>query len=194
MSDGRKLILASTSPHRANILQDNNIPFTARPSEVEEEIPAGATPAEAAMELGKQKCLAVYEQADKQQEIVLGADTIVVSGSGEMLNKPKDVNQAISYMEQRSGSVEEVITGFWICHPNGSFGGSEVSRITYAAIPKDAQEQIIATNEWQGVCGGLKVEASIAPYVKSIQGEYDNIRGLPIKRLAPIIQYLLSEE
>lgn len=194
MSSNRKLVLASTSPHRAKILQDNNIPFTARASDVEERIPAGATAAEAAMELGRQKCLAVYEQADKENEIVLGADTIVVSGSGEMLNKPKDINQAISYMAQRSGAVEEVITGFWICHPNGALGGSEISRITYSDIPQDVQEQIIASNEWQGVCGGLKVEGSIALYVKHIQGEYDNIRGLPIKRLSSIIEDLLAHQ
>lgn len=191
-SPDNRLILASTSPHRAKILQDNNIEFIASPSNVTEKIAPGLTPAEAAMDLGRQKCLAVYATAKHPGDIVLGADTIVVSNSGEMLNKPRDIKQATIYMQQRSNAVEEVITGFWICHANGTLGGSEVSRITYADIPAVVQQEILASNEWQGVCGGLKVEGLIAPYVKDIQGEYDNIRGLPIERLAPIIRHLLD--
>ncbi len=187
-----RLILASTSPHRAQILRDHNIEFVACPSNVKEKITPGTTPAAAAIELGKQKCLAVYASGQYDEDVVIGADTIVVSSSGELLSKPRDAEQATDYMQQRSGAVEKVITGFWICHKNGSLGGCEMTRITYSEIPAAVQQQIIASNEWQGVCGGLKVEGSIAPYVKNIEGEYENIRGLPIERLGPIIRSLLA--
>ncbi|MBE8182766.1 MAG: Maf-like protein, partial [Candidatus Portiera sp.] len=81
----KKLILASTSLHRAKILRDNNIEFLVSPSNLEEKISPGLTPYEAAMELGRQKSMAVYASGNYKDDVVLGADTIVVSSTGEML-------------------------------------------------------------------------------------------------------------
>lgn len=189
-----KLILASSSPHRADILTNHKISFTPYSSYIKEVVKADLPVNEVVMDLGRQKCLAVCTSekiAEADDTLVLGADTIVVSSEGQMLQKPKDADQAQEYMQQRSNSYEDVVTGFCLRHHKGIICGSESTRVTYDILPPELQQDILASNEWRGVCGGLKVEGKIASYVKDINGDYDNIRGLPMNRLVPILNSLM---
>ena len=190
-----KIILASSSPHRAKLLQEHKVDFTPFSPELEEVFNPKLSAEEVAMDLGRQKCRAVWNQISpglgNGGAIVLGADTIVINSAGELLSKAKDAAQARAYMKNRSSSKEKVVTGFCLRHDAGEICGHEVTKISYKEIPAAVQEGIIMSNEWQGVCGGLKVEGKIAPYVKEIIGDHDNIRGLPMKRILALLKAII---
>ena len=187
------LILASSSPHRAEILKQHKIDFVAHSPNIDEEKFQGGTAEEIAIELARQKCRAIYTKETNGGNIVLAADTIVIDARGEMLNKPRDEEQARNYMRNRSNSNEVLITGFCIKHSKGKILGAETTQIDYDTIPQKIQEEILSSKEWQGVCGGLKVEGIIAPYVRKVEGDYDNIRGLPMNRILPLLNSMSIE-
>ena len=186
-----KLILASGSPHRAKILNEFGIKYIMHPTNIPEIIKDSLPVDEVAADLARQKALAAWD--DFSNDLVLGADTIVINSSGELLRKPQSSQEASTYLDNRSSSYEEVITGFYLRHPAGWMGGSESTMITYNEIPADIKKEVLSSGEWQGVCGGLKVEGTIAPYVKEIKGSAYNVRGLPIETLMPLIKKILQD-
>ena len=110
-----KLVLASKSPRRSEILRNAGIDFTVRVADADETIPDGTKPEDAVVFLAARKALAVERAED---ETVLGADTIVVLDD-KILGKPKDREDAYNMLRSLSGRVHSVFTG--VCHGNLSF-------------------------------------------------------------------------
>ena len=102
-----KLVLASKSPRRSEILKNAGIDFTIRTADADETIPAGTKPEDAVVFLAARKAMAVNREKD---EIVLGADTIVVLDD-KILGKPKDKDDAFNMIKSLSGRVHSVFTG-----------------------------------------------------------------------------------
>ena len=102
------LVLASASPRRQELLRNAGISFTVQPADVDETPLAGEAPRECAERLAREKALAVWRK--RPQDVVLGADTIVVV-NGAMLGKPTDADDATRMLRMLSGRVHEVITG-----------------------------------------------------------------------------------
>lgn len=188
-----KLILASGSPHRAAILKEFNIEYITHPPNIQEIFNKAISPAEIAADLAKKKAQALLAiNTSYANNLVLAADTIVIDSSKNLLRKPQSSSEAMVYLNNRSESFEHIVTGFYLTHPKGFISGSELSLIHYDKIPKEIKQQIISSKEWQGVCGGLKVEGIISPYVKQIKGSIYNIRGLPIEVLKPLIEKIIK--
>ncbi|MBS6196419.1 MAG: septum formation inhibitor Maf [Clostridiales bacterium] len=191
-----KIILASQSPRRRELLTQIGLEFTVCPSTVEESI-TSTDPVEAVKELSLQKAEDVAEltgkvwkeqkTAEKQQEecLVIGADTIVVY-EGRMLGKPKDREDAIRMLTMLQGRTHSVYTGVTLI-----FSGKTDRTITFAEETKVSmypmsEEEIfwyVDTKEPMDKAGAYGIQGLCARFIEKIEGDYNNVVGLPVARI-----------
>lgn len=185
----RKIILASASPRRRELIEKIGIPFEVIKSECEE-ITTKTEPCEVVMELSQQKAEDVFSRLDKTQrkgKLVLGADTIVAI-DGKILGKPKDKQDAIAMLQELSGKVHHVFTGVTLLwedllgqmQRNTFFEDTEVEM-----YPMSIQEieDYVATGEPMDKAGAYAIQGGCVIHIKEIRGEYSNVVGLPVARL-----------
>ena len=182
-----QLILASSSIHRARLLEEYGYTFRTKPHKIREVLDPTIPVGKLICQLAAQKAHSVFPV----DGVVLAADTIVIDRSGKLLSKVHTPSEARVHLENRSNSHEIVVTG--ICLMDDSLFKLEAhrSKIEYLPIPRDIIEEIIESNEWKGVCGGLKVEGLVAPYIKKVYGSINNIKGLPVEMLRPRLSSFL---
>ena len=172
-----ELILASASSIRKQILSELGYDFKVLVSGVDEQADPELSVGALVINLARQKAEAVFAQY--QDAIVLAADTLVETADGVILFKPASSAEARRNLRARSNSFERVVTGLYICSRLGTSSETVSSTIHYRAIDAELEEQIIASGEWRGVCGGLRIEGAIGPKIKRIEGSRSNIQGLP---------------
>ena len=182
-----RIILASQSPRRKQLLEWAEIPFDIIIKGTAEDYPPGLRPEEVAIHIARQKAYAVQQSAATTQTI-LAADTIVVLGEN-IIGKPVHREEAVSILFALSGQNHKVITGVVIIK-----GGEEISfaDVTEVEFHKLTLEQIefyvdkykpydkagaYAIQEWIGVIG-----------IKSINGDFYNVMGLPVSRVVRALQ------
>lgn len=182
----KKLLLASGSPHRARLLSTAGFDFVQRAMDIDESFSAKLN-----VQQNVKRLAILKAQAAKKKNgnafVILAADTVVVSSTNQVLTKARDAQQATEFLRARSGSFEHVISGYCLLSNDKISSGSATTKITYQAIPSIKQQLIISSGEWQGVCGGLKIEGLVRHYVKEIKGDRDNIIGLPMKLIAELL-------
>ncbi len=182
-----ELILASASPQRAALLHEYGFRFRVVPADIEELHKPNATPAQIAEDLAVRKAQAVA--AKFATHIILGADTIVVSAGGEILEKPHDRDDAERMLKSKSGQSEQIITGYCLLSEHGCQSGTEISRVTYKQFGDDEVTQILDSGEWHNVAGALRVEGEqMKKIIKTTSGDYHNIIGLPVGKIAEILR------
>ena len=186
-----KLILASASPRRKELLAKTGLPFDIIPAKGEETI-TKTIPAEVVMELSQQKA---GEIAEKQTEdcIIIGADTIVAKGD-TIMGKPKDEDDAYRMLEMISDDCHQVYTGVTILRT-----GENAESITFAEKTdvylypiSDADiHAYIASGDPMDKAGAYGIQGDFAVHVKGIEGDYYNVVGLPIGRVYQELKKIL---
>lgn len=182
----RRLILASQSPRRQSLLSDAGYLFEIKPSDIDEEsYPASILPTELAQLLAKTKAEKVSEEFPG--DVVLAADTIVAFGD-QILGKPKDAAHARKILELLAGTTHIVITGVSvICRATQFFRHTRVMSAVRMRLLTTAQiDRYIATNDWEGKAGGYGIQDK-DPFVERIRGDFENIVGLPMKRVRALL-------
>lgn len=189
-----KLILASASPRRRELLEKIGLPFSVMPARGEEKI-TKTSPEEVVMELSRQKA---EEIAALQQEecIIIGADTVVAMGN-EIMGKPKDVADACRMLETISDNCHQVYTGVTILRI-----GKRQKHITFAEktevylypISSADIRTYIAGGDPMDKAGAYGIQGDFAIHVKGIMGDYYNVVGLPVGRVYQELKRLLAEE
>jgi septum formation protein len=173
-----KIILASNSPRRKELLTKHNIAFDVIPSNIEEVVDLNMTPAENVMNLAKQKALDVYKKC--QTAPILAADTIVAYDN-EILGKPKDEMDAFRMLKLLSGKTHEVITGVaFVCNGN-TMVYYEVSKVTFKELTEEEIIEYIKTKEPMDKAGSYAIQGIGSKFVLKFEGSYDNIVGLPVE-------------
>lgn len=182
-----EIILASASPQRAALLKEYGFRFRIHPADIDETVKANSTPLQIAEDLGIRKVLAIVHLYP--HNIILGADTLVVSSDGEVLGKPKNRREAEKMLVAKRNSSEQVITGYCLLSEHGCLSGAEVSVINYRDFSDETLQVILDSNEWQNVAGALRIEGKqMQQIIKSTTGDYHNIIGLPIGRIAELLR------
>ena len=181
----RELILASSSPIRAQILRDLGFTFTVLRPEIDEDAIAIDDVHSLVRRLAELKAEKVF--ATSAAAVILAADTLVEAPDGRILSKPRDEAEARANMRARSGSSERVITGICVLSDEGKSVMHQSSTIHYKVFSSQLQEEVIASGEWRGVCGGLRIEGLVGASISSIDGSYSNIQGLPAETVAPLL-------
>jgi septum formation protein len=186
--DQHRLVLASRSPRRRDLLAQMGLDLDIVPADVDETLDLRLAPAVCVAALAEKKARAVMHQ--RRQAWVLGADTIVVK-DGTILEKPENQAQAISMLEQLSGASHSVFTGYAVGrHTSGD--------MTVRAIETQVVFKVLTNLEilwYTGTCepydkaGGYAVQGLGAFMVKEIRGSWANVVGLPV---CEVIQTLVS--
>lgn len=176
----RKLILASASPRRRELLDNAGIVFSVRVAAVDERRGEGETALEYVRRLAEWKARAVTREAD---EWVLGADTTVVVDE-HVLEKPADAADARRMMGLLAGKWHEVMTGICLIGPQKTVVDSAVTRVQFAPLTKAEIDEYVATAEPFDKAGGYAIQGRASCFVERIEGCYFNVVGLPVALVA----------
>ena len=179
----KNLILASGSPRRRELMSQVVLDFTVVTSDADENIKE-MEPEDYVRELSSVKAQSVLEQyADNEDSvIVIGADTIVYH-KGEILTKPKNEEDAFRILKSLEGQIHQVYTGVTICsaHKNVSF--YEKTDVWVYDMTDEEIRDYISTGEPMDKAGAYGIQGKFAAYIKGIEGDYNNVVGLPVARL-----------
>ena len=177
-----KLVLASASPRRAEILRAVGWPFEVLPADVDEAREPGEDAVAYVTRLAKEKALVAAGRVDAGR-LVLAADTTVVS-DGEILEKPHDAEDARRMLSLLSGKWHEVLTGVALLRvgaENQCVVDHEATRVLFAEMSDAEIAWYVASGEPMGKAGAYAVQGRASLFIDEIQGDYFNIVGLPIK-------------
>ena len=176
----KKIILASASPRRKELLSQIGVTFEIIKAEKEEHI-TSSIPTEVVKELSMQKAKEVAAKCDGS--IIIGADTIVAM-EGQILRKPKDRADAMRMLRLLQGKKHQVITGVTVLlGSTKTLSFAEVTDVSLYPMTDAQIERYIATGEPMDKAGAYGIQGRFAAYVRGIEGDYNNVVGLPIGRL-----------
>ena len=166
------------------------IPFQVVISDIEETLEPGCTPEQAVVELAKKKAGAVARMAGYDKRMIIAADT-VVSFQGEIFGKPKDEEDASRMLHLLSGKTHQVFTGVCLQDSKGiAVSFFERTDVTFYPLTDQEITGYIATGEPMDKAGAYGIQGKGALLVKEIQGDFYNVMGLPIARLARVLSKL----
>ena len=179
MPESQRLILASASPRRAEILASLGIPFDVDPAHVDETPLPGEAPDDMAARLASAKAAAVA--ARRPGAWILGADTAVVLEDG-MLGKPADDADAARMLGLLSGREHRVVTGICLLR-DASPGRTEVewSAVRFAPLSAEEIAWYVATGEPRDKAGAYAVQGMGARFIERVEGSFTNVMGLPAR-------------
>ena len=174
-----RLVLASASPRRAEMLKLLGVDFDRLPGDIDETFLEGETPREHVLRLSEGK--AALAARGRPDAWILGADTIVVV-AGEILGKPGSPAEAAAMLEQLSGRKHEVLTGFAIIRQDLGIRVREVVRsiVLFREISGDEMAWYTGTSEPYDKAGAYAVQGMGACFVREIRGSFSNVVGLPL--------------
>lgn len=173
----KKVILASSSPRRRELLQTAGVEFEIHIKDVDESVPEGTPPADAAKMTAAKKAAAIAEEY--KNDIVIGADTIVVA-DGRILGKPKDKADAVNMLKMLSGIEHEVITGVCILCGDEQDSFAQISRVKFYELTDEEIEAYVSSGEPMDKAGSYGIQGLGCTLVERIEGDYFNIVGLPV--------------
>lgn len=201
-----RIILASASPRRRELLAQIGMEFEVMVSNVEERVTA-TLPDEVVQELSEQKAeavLAVLQAREGETDaptLVIGADTIVACDN-KILGKPKDEEDAKRMLRLLSGRTHEVYTGVTMLFSPQSPAGSpvrchtffECTKVCFAPMTEAEIAEYVATKDPLDKAGAYGIQGFCARYIKGIEGDYNNVVGLPVGRLYQELKGWLENE
>lgn len=176
-----KLILASASPRRAELLKLITSNFAVIPSDADEEIKEKLAPAELVMALARIKAESVFE--NNADGVVIGSDTVVAAPNGEILGKPKNKADARRMMKLLSGCAHSVFTGVCLVKQGKQESFYCETKVYFYKLTEDEIEEYISTSEPYDKAGGYGIQGKAGLFCEKIEGDYLNIVGLPASML-----------
>ena len=188
-----KLILASASPRRAEVLRDAGFEFEVQPARVNESrLPNEAVEAYVLrVATAKADAIAQANLSDGTPAIVIAADTVVLAGQ-QILPKPKDAEDARRMLRLLSASTHEVVTGLFVirAYDGISFTHVERTRVEFNRLSETDIDSYIQTKEPFDKAGAYGIQGIGGRFVRRIDGCYFNVMGLPLSRLWEILRQM----
>ncbi|MEH7399726.1 Maf family protein [Gottfriedia acidiceleris] len=176
----KKLILASASPRRKELLSMLNIPFIIETSDVEEVMEQNLQSSEIVMKLAEEKAIDVSNKFPNA--VVIGADTIVTYND-KKLGKPTSKEDAFAMLKMLSGKTHEVFTGVSIINEGKSSSFYQCTKITFSELSDQEIMDYINTNEPMDKAGSYGIQGFGGTFVEKIDGDYYSVVGLPINKV-----------
>ena len=192
-----KLVLASSSPRRAQILRDAGFDFTIQPANVDESLAPGEAVEAYVARIAQAKAHAVAGRAlaDGTPAIVIAADTVVLAGK-QILPKPKDAEDARRMLRLLNATTHEVLTGLFVirAYDGISFAHLERTRVEFIRISDIDIDAYIQTKEPFDKAGAYGIQGIGGRFVRKVDGCYFNVMGLPLSRLWEILRQMRWED
>jgi septum formation protein len=194
LASERPFVLGSASPRRCYLLRETGIAFTQATADLDEARRPGEDPFAYAGRLAKEKALAVAARAH-EHAVVLGGDTVVVLGD-EILGKPSCAEEAQATLRTLAGQPHIVCTALALAHRGGVYAsGDERTTVYFNTVTDDQISEYVATGEPMDKAGAYGIQGMGAFLVDRIEGNLDNVIGLPrllLDRLARATRHLLN--
>jgi septum formation protein len=219
---GRRLVLASASPRRAELLTAAGFTFEVLAVDLDERARPGEAPADYVRRLAAEKSARALELLEgsagetkdasgaregrpaeqrshpggvalrPDEVVVLGADTAVVV-DGEILGKPADDGDAGRMLRLLSGRAHDVMTGISLRSSAGEAGGIEMTTVWFATLSPDDIAEYVARGEGRGKAGAYAIQGFAARFIPRIEGSYSNVVGLPIALVSEALKRVSGE-
>ncbi|MBI4130109.1 septum formation protein Maf [Candidatus Roizmanbacteria bacterium] len=182
----KPLILASSSPRRKLLLEQARLTFTIDTSTYKEDLSYSTDPFELVKFLSRKKAEDVATR--HPNSIILGADTIIV-WNGEIMGKPHTDEKAREMLSKLNNASHQVITGFTIINTetNKSISDAVSSTVYFKKLTRKQIEDYIVTGEPLDKAGAYAIQEGAKDFVERVEGDYDNVVGLPIKNVLVIL-------
>jgi len=186
-----RILLASASPRRSELLRQVGIAHEVRPVDVDESVREGEAPSAYVLRLAESKAAALWRQlAAADRRPVLAADTTVAL-EGEIFGKPASLAEARNMLGRLSGRTHEVHTAVAILHGGGAAARVSSSSVTFRVLTPAEIDAYWRTGEPADKAGGYAVQGRAAAFISHISGSYSGIMGLPLyetwELLAPVL-------
>lgn len=175
-----RVILASGSPRRKELMGLLNIPFEIISADIDETIDTEKPVAEEIERLSFEKALAVFK--DNRDAVVIGSDTVVAI-KNEILGKPGNDENAREMLKKLSGNVHEVITAVTILSLEKSETFSSVAKVYFNELSDEEIEEYISTGEPLDKAGAYAIQGNAGKFINRIDGDYFTIVGFPIAQV-----------
>lgn len=187
-----RLILASASPRRRELLAQAGFTFEVHPANVNEDTLPGEEPVAYVLRLARSKAEAVFaeistEVPNPRQLVVLGADTTVTL-DGHILAKPVDAADATRMLRMLSGRMHRVITGVAVVSIKGTEVAAEVTGVRFVALSDEEIASYVASGEPMDKAGAYGIQGFAAKWIPRIEGCYFNVVGLPLALVTTMIE------
>jgi MAF protein len=181
-----RIILASGSPRRREILAEMGLSFEVLVTDADESVPSGLTPTEACEQIARIKCEAAVGAAGNSDTLVIAADTIVTKG-GVIYGKPEGTRGAEAMLAALSGGLHSVITAICVCC-NGVYA-SDIGEtfVSFREMSADEIAEYVATGEPMDKSGSYAIQGGAAKFVEKIDGDIGNVIGISARRLAGLL-------
>jgi len=180
------LVLASSSPQRRALLERLGVRFEVRPGDAAELGRGDPAAVALANALNKARAARVADRA----EAVIGCDTVVAHG-GEIYGKPADERAARATLRALSGQTHEVISGLALALPEGERTATARTAVSFRDLSEELLAWYLALGEWRGRAGAYAIQGAGSALVRAIEGDYENVVGLPLATLLDLYPGLL---
>jgi len=198
-----RLVLASASPRRADLLRAAGYMFDTLAVDLDEGVKAGELPEAYVARLAREKSAAAlqrfaaraqtcggHERAALHDVVVLGADTTVVV-DGEILGKPAGDHESVAMLQKLSGRRHQVLTGISLRTASGEWGRVETTSVYMVELGAEDIAWYVASGEGRDKAGGYAVQGLASRFIPRIDGSYSNVVGLPVAAVAALLREVI---
>ncbi len=185
-----RLILASASPRRAELLTAAGYEFEVHPVDIDERVRPRESARDYVLRLAEEKSAkAISAFAVDPGVVVLGADTAVIIGE-EILGKPRDAEDAARMLRRLSGRTHTVMTGVCLRNDSRKLVALAATAVTFERLNEEEIAWYVASGEGTDKAGGYAIQGLASRFIPAIEGSYSNVVGLPIALVEALIQRL----
>ena len=181
-----RLVLASASPRRAELLIAAGYTFEVLPVDVDEGVREGESPAAYVERVANAK--AAKGLARCPGATVLGADTVVIVDGDRILGKPSDCDQAREMLCALSARTHQVLTGVAVHTTSGRWSAVESTTVEFAPLTEEDLDWYLSADEWRDKAGAYGVQGRAGRFIPRIDGSYSNVVGLPVALVARLFR------
>ena len=184
-----KLILASQSPRRKELLGLLGMPFEIQIPQADETMDPNGDPATQVAQVSLRKAMATKGEAE---DVVIAADTIVVC-DGKILGKPRDREDAMQMLKMLSGRSHQVMTGMTVLHKDRAESCTEITQVYFRSLSNKEINRYVDSKEPMDKAGAYGIQGGAALFAEKLIGDYYNVMGLPVCRLVQMLEKIVPE-
>ncbi|MGX7030314.1 Maf family protein [Vagococcus zengguangii] len=173
----KKIILASQSPRRKELLAHITSDFEVQPADIDETVTPGITPEVYVTQMAEQKAAHIFNQYP--DHLVIGCDTVVVM-DGEILGKPVDKEDAKAMLQRYSNRTHDVLTGLTLMSKDKQITKLAQASVTFYPLDDDQINDYVASEEPMDKAGAYGIQGGASIFIKEIEGDYYAIVGFPV--------------